>query len=72
MGSTSRLNYTVLGDRVNLAARLSGKAGPMEIIVDDATQEELDSSFSVEEIEQVELKGFKDLKSAYKIDFQKS
>jgi class 3 adenylate cyclase/HAMP domain-containing protein len=67
MGSTSRLNYTVLGDRVNLAARLTGKAGPMEVFIDQATQEELDSEFSIEQVRNLELKGFKDIKFAYKI-----
>jgi class 3 adenylate cyclase len=35
MGSIDRLNYTVIGERVNLAARLCSKAGKMEIVVDD-------------------------------------
>ena len=34
---TDRLNYTVLGERVNLAARLCAAAGPMEILVDETT-----------------------------------
>jgi class 3 adenylate cyclase len=67
MGSKSRLNYTVLGDRVNLAARLTGRAGSMEVIIDETTRDELDSGFLIEQIDSVELKGFKDLKSAYKI-----
>src|SRR5206468_12970294 len=37
MGSDERLEYTVLGARVNLAARLCAQAGPMEVLVDDAT-----------------------------------
>ncbi len=32
MGSVDRLNYTVVGERVNLAARLSAKAGRGEIL----------------------------------------
>ena len=37
MGSPDRLDYTVLGERVNLAARLCGEARPDEILADDAT-----------------------------------
>jgi adenylate cyclase len=37
MGSTDRLNYTVLGRIVNLAARLTDLAKPGQILVSDAT-----------------------------------
>jgi class 3 adenylate cyclase len=37
MGSPGRLNYTVVGAAVNLAARLCARAGPSEILVSEAT-----------------------------------
>ena len=37
-GSDLRLDYTVLGSPVNLAARLQGMANPGEIIIDENTQ----------------------------------
>ena len=37
MGSVDRLNYTVIGERVNRAARLCGCAEAGEVVVDEAT-----------------------------------
>ena len=37
MGSTNRLNYTVVGDVVNLASRLAGQAKAREILISEAT-----------------------------------
>lgn len=37
IGGSVRRDYTVLGDTVNLAARLVGEAGPGETVLDDAT-----------------------------------
>lgn len=44
MGSQNRLNYTVLGEAVNLAARLCGEAGPGEVLVSPATREAVENA----------------------------
>lgn len=58
MGSVDRLNYTVLGSRVNLAARLCGIAGSMEIVTDAETIERIDPAPITETLSGLELKGF--------------
>jgi class 3 adenylate cyclase len=67
MGSKDRLNYTVLGQRVNLAARLCAQAGRMEVFIDDATREKLGELVVVEAVPDLLLKGFTHPVSAFKL-----
>jgi len=67
MGSADRLNYTVLGERVNLASRLCSVAGRMEVVIDEATQAKLGAMLDVEELAPLKLKGFSEMVKAYKV-----
>jgi class 3 adenylate cyclase len=58
MGSVDRLNYTVLGDRVNLAARLCARAQAGEVLIDGATRAALGEDAAVEPLETMPIKGF--------------
>jgi class 3 adenylate cyclase len=67
MGSADRLNYTVLGARVNLASRLCSQAGKMEVVIDGATREKVGSPLETEKLPDLMLKGFSQPVKAYKV-----
>jgi class 3 adenylate cyclase len=57
MGSSNRLNYTVLGNSVNLAARLCAAAEPGQVLISEATRWRLDG-VDVRPVGEREFKGF--------------
>lgn len=67
MGSSDRQNYTVLGERVNLASRLCGKAGRMDVVIDETTCQRLKDLVVAEPLPELELKGFSNRVQAYKL-----
>lgn len=67
MGSDDRLNYTVLGERVNLASRLCSKAGRGELMIDEATHAALNGAFNAEPVEPMPLKGFSQPVAAFRL-----
>lgn len=57
LGSSTRMNYTVIGDDVNIAARLYNVALGGQIIISESTYAEVKDFFQVRELEPVVVKG---------------
>ncbi|WP_105382278.1 CHASE2 domain-containing protein [Neorhizobium alkalisoli] len=59
MGSTSRFDYSALGDAVNLAARLEGasKAYGVPLLLGEGTARSVSDAFAVLELDRITVKG---------------
>ena len=57
LGADERLDFTALGDTVNVAARLGGLAGPGELLVSRSTWESASRGFDGVERRDIEVRG---------------
>ena len=65
VGSADHLNYTVLGEPVNLASRLCSQAAPGQIIMDTTTRERIGERLNPVALPPLLLKGFTSSVQAY-------
>jgi class 3 adenylate cyclase len=65
IGSERRSDYTVVGERVNLAARLCASAVPAQILIDDETRRRIGDGYHTEPHAPLVLKGFSEPVNAY-------
>lgn len=67
IGAENRSDYTVVGERVNLAARLCSSAAAGQILVDDDTRSRMGDGFASEPLGPLSLKGFAQPVHAHRI-----
>jgi adenylate cyclase len=57
LGGSRRMDFTEIGDTVNVAARLEGVAGPGEIIISNDTRVQIGDRFALQERKPARVKG---------------
>lgn len=62
-----RLDYTVIGDTVNVAQRLQSAAGPGQIVVPESAYEKIKEAFQCQLIGEVRLKNKRDAVQIYEV-----
>lgn len=69
IGSPEHLDYSVVGETVNLAARLCGFAEPMSIVIAKSIYAEIknDERFHFSQKQDIEIKGFEQRVSVYEL-----
>ena len=72
LGSSERLEYSVLGDTVNIAARLESfnkevDGGPHHILISEETHQRLENNFQTEFVGKYALKGKKQETGIYRV-----
>jgi class 3 adenylate cyclase/HAMP domain-containing protein len=68
IGSSTRTDYTVLGNQVNLASRLADRAASGEILVTDRTLRESNTALAATLIDEVPLKGVNRPTKIYRLE----
>lgn len=67
IGAENRADYTVVGEQVNLAARLCSSAAAGEIVTDAATRDLLPPHFHLCALDPLKLKGFTEPVPAFRV-----
>jgi adenylate cyclase len=69
LGSPMALDYTVIGDVVNVAARLCSAAPPRAVWIGEHTREALSDQWILEPETTIAAKGKRDRVKVYEVDY---
>ena len=72
IGSRDLMDYTVIGDTVNVASRLCAAAGPGEILVSELVYKTIQKTFSSKKLDPIRVKGKEKRVPAFLITDKKS
>ena len=68
IGSQERMDYTAIGDTVNLAARLESNAKPGQILISQNTYERVKDQFALTPLEPIKVKGKEQPVQIYQVE----
>ena len=72
LGTTRRMDYTAVGDAVNVAARLTSQAGADQIVISDATYAQIASQIPGRRLPPMKVKGRVSPVNVYEVAWQES
>lgn len=68
IGSSTKMEYTVIGDEVNIAARMQGIAQPGEVLISENTYRMVEEAILVTPLEPITFKGKNTVIAVYRVD----
>ena len=67
IGSEERLEYSALGDSVNLSKRLQEESGPGQVLISDATYQQVKGKVAVNKLDPIQVKGRSEYTQIYEL-----